>query len=286
MEKSGIPEIADDVLRPIVAAALREDMGAGDITSQLTIAADSRSSCVLAAREVGVLSGLSLARLAFLEADKTIQFTALKRDGDSLAKGDVIARITGSTRGILLGERIALNFLSHLSGIASLTQKFVREVQGTKTTVVDTRKTIPGLRLLQKYAVRCGGGGNHRFDLGDAILIKDNHVAAAGSVLKAVQLAVKGANGKRVEVEVDRFEQIDEALQGGAHIIMLDNFSLADMRRAVAHIGTKAKIEASGGVNLQTIRGIAETGVDIISVGQLTHSAAALDIGLDFEKSV
>lgn len=268
----------------LVRAALAEDWGAaGDITGRSTIPEASRSTARLVARASGILCGIQAAEQAFRAADAALAIVAHKHDGDALKAGDIIADISGSTRAILAAERVALNFLTHLSGIATLTGRFVVETAGTRAVIACTRKTIPGLRHIEKYAVRMGGGANHRFGLYDGVLIKDNHVAAAGSVYEAVMLAKKNAPaGILVEVEVDRPDQIDEALQAGADIIMLDNFSLPDMRAAVVKISGRAAVEASGGVNLRVVRQIAETGVDIISVGALTHSAPALDIALDF----
>lgn len=268
----------------LVRAALAEDWGeAGDITGRSTIPETSRSTARLVARSSGVLCGIQAAEQAFRLADATLAIVLHKHDGDALKADDIIADISGPTRAILAAERVALNFLTHLSGIATLTERFVAETVGTKAVIACTRKTIPGLRHIEKYAVRMGGGANHRFGLYDGVLIKDNHVAAAGSVYEAVLLAKKNVPASiLVEVEVDRLEQVDEALKAGADIIMLDNFSLPDMRAAVVKIAGRAAVEASGGVNLRVVRQIAETGVDIISVGALTHSAPALDIALDF----
>jgi nicotinate-nucleotide pyrophosphorylase (carboxylating) len=277
-------ELHDIVLEPMVRAALAEDFGdAGDITSQAVIAADAQTRARLISRKEGVLCGAALARLAFQLVEPKAQITFAKKDGDALKAFDLIGTIAAPTRSLLGAERVALNYLTHLSGIATLTRAFVKEVAGTKAKITCTRKTLPGLRALQKYAVRTGGGSNHRFGLYDAILIKDNHIAAAGSVIEACRRARHSAGHLvKVEVEVDTLAQIEEALAGKADVVMLDNFSLEDMKKAVGLIQGRAVIEASGGVTLVTVKAIAATGVDYISAGSLTHSAPALDIGLDF----
>ncbi|WP_091741106.1 carboxylating nicotinate-nucleotide diphosphorylase [Phenylobacterium immobile] len=278
-----ISPLPDTLIRPLVQAALAEDLGrAGDITSEACIPADARFSAVFAARKPGVVAGLDCARLAILELDSTAQFTALVADGDALAPGTVLATVQANARALLSAERVALNLLGRLSGVASLTRLYADAVAGTKARIVDTRKTTPLLRALEKYAVRCGGGVNHRYGLDDAILIKDNHVAACGSVGEAIRRARAFAGHlTKVEVEVDGLHQLGEALTERPDVIMLDNFSLEDLRVAVARVAGAVVLEASGGVNLETVRAIAETGVDVISVGALTHSAAVLDIGLD-----
>ena len=278
-----IEPLADLLIEPVVRAALVEDLGrAGDITSQACVDPQARLSVQFAARAPGVIAGLDCARLALLAMDPAIRFSAQRRDGDGVEAGEVLARADGNARAILAAERTALNLLGRLSGIASLTHAYVEAVRGSGAVIVDTRKTTPGLRLLEKYAVRCGGGVNHRFGLDDAILIKDNHVAASGGVAEALRRA-KAAAGHlvKIEVEVDSLDQLDEALSQAPDVIMLDNFSLADLREAVRRTAGRVRLEASGGVTLQTARAIAETGVDVISVGALTHSAAVLDIGLD-----
>ena len=274
----------DDILvRPIVDHALAEDLGrAGDITGQACIDPDARLSVVWASRQDGRVSGLSCARLSLAALDPTATFEVVTPDGFDAALGAILARAEGNARAVLAAERTGLNLLGRLSGIATLTRTFVRLVEGTDATIVDTRKTTPGLRALEKYAVRCGGGVNHRFGLDDAILIKDNHVAACGGVGEAVRRARAHAGHLvKVEVEVDGLDQLEEALKHGPDVVMLDNFSLADLATAVALAKGRAVLEASGGVNLTTVRAIAETGVDVISVGALTHSAPVLDIGLD-----
>lgn len=274
----------DDILvRPIVDHALAEDLGrAGDITGQACIDPDARLSVVWASRQDGRVSGLACARLSLAALDPTATFKVVTPDGSDVLPGTVLAKAEGNARAVLAAERTGLNLLGRLSGIATLTRTFVRLVEGTGATIVDTRKTTPGLRALEKYAVRCGGGVNHRFGLDDAILIKDNHVAACGGVGEAVRRARAHAGHLvKVEVEVDGLDQLDEALKHGPDVVMLDNFSLDDLATAVRLAKGKAVLEASGGVNLTTVRAIALTGVDVISVGALTHSAPVLDIGLD-----
>ena len=263
--------------------ALAEDLGrAGDITAQACIDAEARLSVVFAARQDGRVAGLSCARLALAAMDSTATFEVVTPDGADCAPGTALARAEGNARAVLAAERTGLNLLGRLSGIATLTRAYVRLVEGTGATIVDTRKTTPGLRALEKYAVRCGGGINHRFGLDDAILIKDNHVAACGGVGEAVRRARAFAGHLvKVEVEVDGLDQLEDALRHRPDVVMLDNFSLDDLRTAVALANGRAVLEASGGVNLTTVRAIAETGVDVISVGALTHSAPVLDIGLD-----
>ena len=278
-----IEQLPDLLVAPIVRAALAEDLGrAGDITAQACIPAEARLSAVFAARKPGVVAGLACARLALAELDPGARFEALVADGDSVAAGAALARVDANARALLSAERTGLNLMGRLSGIATLTRAYVDAVAGTKARIVDTRKTTPGLRALEKYAVRCGGGVNHRFGLDDAILIKDNHVAACGSVGEAVRRAKAFAGHlTKVEVEVDSLAQLDEALAEAPDVIMLDNFSLADLAEAVRRTAGRIPLEASGGVNLETVRAIAETGVDVISVGALTHSVGVLDIGLD-----
>ncbi len=275
--------IPDLLIAPVVTAALAEDLGrAGDVTAQACIAADARLSAVFAARQPGVVAGLACARLAVLTLDPGASFEECVSDGDLVQPGDVLARVEANARALLSAERTALNLLGRLSGVATLTHAYTTAVSGTKARIADTRKTTPGLRHLEKYAVRCGGGLNHRFGLDDAILIKDNHVAACGGVAQALNRARAAAGHlMKIEVEVDSLAQFDEALPLRPDVIMLDNFDLEDLATAVRLAAGKVTLEASGGVNLQTVRGIAETGVDVISVGALTHSAPVLDIGLD-----
>jgi len=280
-----ITALPDLIIDPIVRAALAEDLGrAGDVTAAACIPADARLSVVFRPRSAGRIAGLDCARLAFAALDPSLRFTVEIEDGQDAAAGQIIARASGGARQILSAERVALNLLGRLSGVSSLTARYVKEVQGTGARITCTRKTTPGLRALEKYAVRCGGAINHRFGLDDAILIKDNHVAACGGIGKALERARAHAGHlMKIEVEVDGLDQLDEALAYAPDVIMLDNFSLADLATAVARAKGKVVLEASGGVNLTTVRAIAQTGVDVISVGALTHSAPALDIGLDAE---
>jgi nicotinate-nucleotide pyrophosphorylase (carboxylating) len=272
------------LFEPQVAAALTEDLGrAGDITSQLTIAAQTSAVARLVARKPGRLAGLICAEAAFRLVDPALKFDAAPPDGSEIAAGTVLASISGSARSILTAERVALNFLGPLSGTATATAALVQAVHGTKARIVCTRKTLPGLRALQKYAVRCGGGFNHRFGLDDAAMIKDNHVQAAGGIAPAVEKLRAGLGHMvRIELEVDTLAQLEEALGLGVDTILLDNMSLDDLRRAVAMARGRAVLEASGNVTLASVRAIAETGVDYISSGAITHSAPNLDIGLDF----
>ena len=276
--------------RSFLDRALREDIGRGDITSRLTIPARARASAVLIAKEKGVAAGLPLFAEVFKRVDRRVNVKLLKHDAQALGAGMQVARLEGPTRALLAGERLALNFLQQLSGVASFTARYVAEARrGGKAAVLDTRKTVPGLRLLQKYAVVCGGGLNHRLRLDDAVLIKDNHVKAAGSVTAAIAACRRGAPRLSVECEVETLDELAEALQAGAHIVLLDNFSLPLLKLAVSRLkvfnrGRRRPVlsEASGRVTLKTLRAIAATGVDRISVGALTHSAPALDFSLEF----
>ncbi len=275
--------LPDLLIGPIVQAALAEDLGrAGDVTSQACVAADTRLRAVFVARKAGVIAGLACARLAISALDPSADFKAVAEDGTRVGAGEKLAWVDANARALLGAERVGLNLMSRLSGVATLTRAYVEAAEGTGATIADTRKTTPGLRALEKYAVRCGGGVNHRFGLDDAILIKDNHIAACGSVGEAVRRA-KAAAGHlmKVEVEIDGLGQLEEALKYGPDVVMLDNFSLDDLAEAVRRAAGRAVLEASGGVTLETVRAIAETGVDVISVGALTHSASVLDIGLD-----
>lgn len=275
--------LPDLLIEPVVRAALAEDLGrAGDVTALACVEADARLSVAFAARKAGVVSGLACARLALQTLDPEARFETLVGDGSRIAAGAVLARAEGNARAVLSAERTGLNLLGRMSGVATLTRAYVDAVEGTGARIVDTRKTTPGLRHLEKYAVRCGGGVNHRFGLDDAILIKDNHIAACGGVAEAVRRAKAFAGHlMKVEVEVDGLDQLEDALRHGPDVVMLDNFSLADLRTAVGLAKGRAVLEASGGVTLETVRAIAETGVDVISVGALTHSVMSLDIGLD-----
>jgi nicotinate-nucleotide pyrophosphorylase (carboxylating) len=274
------------LLQDAVRNALLEDLGrAGDITTLATIPVDATSVAHFNAREVGVVAGLDFAREAFRIIDASVEFETLARDGDATFAKQILARTRGSSRSTLSAERVALNYMGRLSGIASLTAIYVTEVAHTKAKIADTRKTTPGLRAFEKYAVRCGGGMNHRFGLDDAVMIKDNHIVAAGGVLNALRAAKKAVGHLvKIEIEVDRLEQLKLVLNEGADVVLLDNMPLAMLREAVNMVAGKMLCEASGGVNLTTVKAIAETGVDIISVGALTHSAKVLDIGLDFAK--
>ena len=268
----------------MVRDALEEDAADNDITSIATVQTERRARCRIVARQRGVIAGIPLARESFHQRDPKVSVRSTVKDGQTVEAGAEVIFITGSPRGVLSAERVALNYLQRLSGIATLTRHFVDAVAGTRAKILDTRKTTPGWRRLEKYAVRAGGGMNHRMDLGDAILIKDNHLAALdGDVHAAVSRAREVAPGKSVEVECDNIDQVRAAVEAGADIIMLDNMSVSKLREAVAVIDGRAVAEASGGVRLETVHAIAETGVDWISVGALTHSAKALDLGLDFE---
>jgi len=272
------------LIEPVVRVGLAEDLGrAGDITTDAVIPANETARAVIAVREAGVVSGLIAADLAFKLVDPAVRLTPRAPDGSEVVAGSVIAELEGPARAILTGERVALNFIVHLSGVATATQRLVKSVAGTKARIICTRKTLPGLRVLQKYAVRCGGGLNHRFGLDDAVLIKDNHIAAAGGVAASIK-ALRGRLGPmvKIEIEVDTLAQLEEALAAGAEAILLDNMPPEMMKRAVAITNGRATLEASGGVTQERVRAIAESGVDFISSGALTHSARAMDVGLDF----
>lgn len=273
------------VIEPLVRNALLEDLGlAGDITSAAVIPADHRSVVVMAAREPGIIAGLDAAELAFRLVDPAIVMKRHVQDGAAVAPGDIIATIEGPSRGLLTGERTALNFLGHLSGIASVTARIVAAIAGTETSVACTRKTTPGLRALEKYAVRAGGGMNHRFALYDAVLIKDNHIAVAGGVREAIGRARQGVGHLvKIEVEVDTLTQLREAMDEGVDAVLLDNMTPEQLREAVGIVAGRAITEASGRIDPHTAAAIAASGVDLISVGWLTHSAPVLDIGLDFQ---
>jgi nicotinate-nucleotide pyrophosphorylase (carboxylating) len=271
----------------LIDLALREDIGSGDVTSLATIPAESNLSAVFSAREALVVCGLDLLSIIYARLDSNVRLTTTLKDGHRCAKGEVIARVEGPARAVLTGERVALNFLQRLSGVATLTRTHVDAIAGTTAQVLDTRKTTPGWRSLEKYAVVCGGGRNHRHGLFDMVLIKDNHLAALlhekpNAIAAAVNRARAFYPKLKVEVEVDTLEQVKQAAEAGADIILLDNMPPAQLREALRIVNGRAKTEASGGVNLSTIRAIAETGVDYISVGFITHSARAVDIGLDY----
>lgn len=266
----------------LIRLALAEDLGDGDVTTLNTIPAEATYTGDFLVKEAGVIAGLAVAQRVFALLDPAVRFRTLVADGDRVGRGDIAARVTGPGRAILSGERVALNLLQRMSGIASATRRFVDAVAGTRAVILDTRKTAPGLRLLDKWAVRLGGGRNHRFGLFDMALIKDNHIAAVGSITEAVRRVRAGdARGRPIEVEVTNLEQLREALALPIDRIMLDNMSLEQMRAAVAIAAGQIPLEASGNVNLNTVAAIAATGVDYISVGALTHSVKALDISLD-----
>lgn len=277
--------LPEPALNHLIGVALAEDLGvAGDITSSLTVAADATAVAEVVARKPGALAGLSVAASAFALVDTNLDIELLADDGDTVVAGTSVLRVSGKARGILTAERTALNFLGHLSGIASETRKLVDAVAHTKARICCTRKTTPGLRAMEKYAVRCGGGFNHRFGLGDGLLIKDNHIVAANGIGSAVREAKSRAGHMvKIEVEVDRIDQIDEAIDGGADVVMLDNMDPPTMANAVKHIAARAVVEASGSITLDTVSAVAESGVDVISVGWITHSAPCLDLGLDFQ---
>ncbi len=264
-------------------AALAEDVGTGDITTGATVSPDEAAEGRFLAKEDGVVCGLAVAQTVFEIVDASVRLTPLVKDGDAVKKGDLIARIEGPAASILTGERVALNFLQRLSGIATVTAACAAQVAGTKTKIADTRKTTPGLRVLEKYAVRVGGGANHRFNLADGILIKDNHIKAAGGIAQAVRRARENApHTLRVEVETETLQQVQQALDAGADIIMLDNMSDEQMAEAVRLIAGRALTEASGNMERRDLAAVAATGVDLISMGALTHSPRAMDISLKF----
>jgi len=271
-----------------VRAALAEDVGSGDVTTLATVPPDSTARAVMRAREPLVVAGLAFAETAFRELSATLQITPAVADGGRVNAGDPLLTVTGSTRAILTAERVALNFTQRLSGVATAAAAYVEAIRGTKAQILDTRKTTPGWRLFEKYAVACGGARNHRIGLFDLVLIKDNHLAALreappNAVAAAVQRARSLYPQLEVEVEADTLTQVRQAVDAGADFILLDNMNLTQLRAAVEMVAGRSQTEASGGVNLATVRGIAETGVDFISVGAITHSARSVDIGLDFE---
>ena len=280
-----LPDLPRLLVEEAVRAALIEDLGrAGDITSAATLPAGEVARGVIAARRAGVLAGLALAESAFRQLDPAVRFEAATDDGDHLSAGQAVARIEGPARAVLAGERVALNFLGHLSGVATATAGFASAIHHTRARITCTRKTIPGLRAFQKYAVRCGGGSNHRYGLDDAILIKDNHIAVCGGIARAIERARAYAGHLvAIEVEVDDLDQLGQALEAGANAVLLDNMDLPTLEEAVAMNAGRAVLEASGGITLANVAGIAETGVDYISSGWITHSAPSLDLGLDFQ---
>ncbi|HCN16716.1 MULTISPECIES: carboxylating nicotinate-nucleotide diphosphorylase [Psychrobacter] len=278
------PALDEVLLRPLVEAALTEDLGRrGDVTSQATIPADMQAQLQIKARQAGVICGMDLARLSFALVDAQIEFMAQVHDGQNVAAGAVLATVHGNARHLLTAERTALNFMTHLSGIATDTRQIVDSIAAFPAQITCTRKTIPGLRIVQKYAVRCGGGRNHRLGLDDVILIKDNHIAIVGDIKTAIQKAQDFAGHLiPVEVEVDTLEQLEQALGAGVSLVLLDNMAPEVLSKAVAMCKGRAKTEASGGITPATVQAVAKTGVDFIAMGYLTHSSTALDIGLDF----
>jgi len=280
--------LSDHEVRQAVQLALAEDLGTGDVTTLAVVPENARAKAVMRARESLVVAGLPLAQAAFRQLAPELEIACLAEDGKKVSPGVALLQVQGSARPILSAERVALNFVQRLSGIAKLTREFVEAIKGTSAEILDTRKTTPGWRRLEKYAVLCGGGRNHRLGLFDMILIKDNHLAALkAEPPNAIAAALRRAREKypqlKVEIEADTIEQVDQALAAGADLILLDNMKLEDLRLAARKCRGRAKTEASGGVSLPAVRAIAETGVDFISVGALTHSARAVDIGLDFE---
>jgi nicotinate-nucleotide pyrophosphorylase (carboxylating) len=280
METMDLPQFD---LGEFVRRVLSEDLGSGgDVTSKATIEPFARFAAEMNCREPIVIAGLDIAIAFFRTLDREVRIERLVSDGDKVGAGTVLLRLEGNARAMLAGERSALNTLQHLSGIATMTRRYVDAIEGTGATLLDTRKTIPGLRLLEKYAARMGGAENHRMRMDDGLLIKDNHVGVAGGVVAAVQAAKAYDSGLQIQVEVDRIEQIEPALKAGAERLLLDNMKPGTLRDAVKLVAGRVPLEASGGVNLDTIRAIAETGVNYISVGRITQSAPAVDIGLDY----
>ena len=276
-------------IRAAVKKALAEDIGRGDVTTLATVSRNLLARAVMRAREPLVVAGIEFAEIAFRELSSKIKIRKLSRDRQKLAAGKPLLKISGSARAILTAERVALNFVQRLSGVATLTSQFVEAIRGTSAKILDTRKTTPGWRRFEKYAVACGGGKNHRLGLFDMILIKDNHLAALlnakpNAIAAAIALTREKFPKLKIEVEADNLKQVEQAVNAGADFILLDNMNLKQLRQAVKIVNGHAKTEASGGVNLKTVRAIASTGVDFISVGALTHSARAVDIGLDFEE--
>ncbi|MDR3610327.1 MAG: carboxylating nicotinate-nucleotide diphosphorylase [Ignavibacteriaceae bacterium] len=278
-----------DDIKKVILSALNEDIGSGDITTEATIPKSILGKGILLIKDQGIIAGLQVAEEVFKTVDKNLVFLKLINDGERVKNGDIAASIEGSAAAILIAERTVLNFMQRMSGIATMAFHFSEKVKHTNAKIIDTRKTVPGLRLIDKWAVKIGGCENHRIGLYDRFLIKDNHIAVAGSLTKAVKACMLYRNLKQnnflIEVETTNLLEVDEAIKSGADIIMLDNFELDEMRKAVSLINGKCKVEASGGINIHTVKDIAETGVDFISVGALTHSVKALDISLDVQLS-
>ncbi len=274
------------IIDRIIKNALQEDLGWGDVTTDSTVPDTAVIRGNFIAKEEGIICGIEVCRRVFEMVDRSIDFQARRKDGQIASKGDIIAEISGNARSILKGERTALNFFQRMSGIATMTSKYVSEISGLKTRIVDTRKTAPGLRILDKYSVKAGGGFNHRFNLSDMVLIKDNHIKAAGGITPAVAAAkAKGSHGLKIEVEVESIRELIEAIEAGADIVMLDNMTLDMMKEAVSIASGKVLLEASGNITIggeRSVRAVAETGVDIISAGALTNSVKAMDISLRF----
>lgn len=270
----------NELLKDTIRLAILEDIGHGDITSLLIVPEGEKAKANIIAKEDFIIAGMPFVKGVFNAIDTDVVINVFFDEGSSVKKGDIIAGISGNARSLLAGERISLNILQRISGIATMTNQYVKKVNGLPVKIADTRKTIPGMRIMEKYGVKIGGGANHRFGLYDGILIKDNHIKIAGGVRKAVGLAKKGHHILKIEIEVKSLDELKEALDAGADVIMLDNMSVDDMKKAVKTAKGKAILEASGNVNLENIRSIAETGVDIISIGALTHSARAVDISM------
>jgi len=277
------PDMPPSVLESI-RRALEEDIGSGDLTTSLLVPEEDISKARFIAKSAFVLAGIPFAREVFRMLSPSVEWTSFSADGERLRGGDVIAELSGKTRSILTGERVSLNILQRLSGIATLTNTYAKETQGMKTRIVDTRKTVPGMRFMEKYAVRIGGGYNHRFGLFDGVLIKTNHITAVGGISEAVKRARQAHHLSKIEIEVETLHDLVQAMEAGADIVMLDNMPVSDMRKAVQIVQGKVLLEASGGINLENVREVAGTGVDMISVGALTHSAAAVDISLQLIK--
>lgn len=269
------------MLDALILSALEEDVGSGDVTTAAVLSGEENGYARVVAKSELVVAGIDIFRQVFFAVDDRIAIAVCQQDSQQVRKGQVVAEITGSLAGILIAERVALNFFQRMCGIATATRQYVEAVAGTKAKILDTRKTAPRLRILDKYAVRIGGGANHRFGLSNAVLIKDNHIEAAGGIGTAVaRVRQRASHTLKIEVEVKNFQELNEAIQAGVDIIMLDNMSVPDMREAVLHVNGRIPLEASGNVNLATVRQIAETGVDFISVGALTHSVKAADLSL------
>ena len=279
-----IRPIPEHLIERAVKAALAEDLGiAGDVTTNATVGSEHHAVADITAREQGTISGLAVAHAAFRTLDPDVAFNAHVDDGDRVKKGDGIATVSGSARALLTAERVALNFIGHMSGIATLTRHYVEAVSGTQATIIDTRKTTPGLRAFEKYAVRCGGGGNHRSGLFDAVLIKDNHIIAAGGLEAAIKAVKRNAGHMiKIEVEVDTLDQLRQALKHDIDAVLLDNMTPDMLAKAVTVVQKRILTEASGGITLKTVSAISASGVDLISIGALTHSAPVLDVGFDF----